>query len=295
MRARRPIGFREARGGSAPAGRARDVSSRPPRGRSASPGKGAGGLRSGEETGARHRGEGKGEAVVAGASLVGASAVASDRDLATEAVARFLDALGLPPGVRSSDDLACTPARVAEAWLEDLVDGYRHDPAGILDGAIPSRNRDLVAVTGIEFHSICPHHLLPSRGVAHVAYLPAGRVVGFGQIVRLVDALAHRLVLQEDLAHAVAEALVQHLGARGAACALEAEQLCLTVRGARRPRARTHAEAYAGTLARDRAARRRFLDVIRGVEGRESRVEGGAAARPALRPAGRKARRGAGR
>jgi GTP cyclohydrolase I len=183
-------------------------------------------------------------------------------DLA-DAVSRFLDALGLPPEVRGASDLELTPRRVAEAWLEEIVDGYADDPATILADALPSRSRDLVAVTGIDFHSVCPHHLLPSRGVAHVAYVPGGRVVGFGQIVRLVDALAHRLVLQEDLARQIADALVKHVGARGAACHLDAEQLCMTVRGARRAGARAHAEAYAGVLARDGAARRRFEAMVR--------------------------------
>jgi GTP cyclohydrolase I len=178
-------------------------------------------------------------------------------------VEAFLDALDLPPAVRAGGDLRGTPARVAEAWFGDLLDGYRSEPSEILADATPSQARELVTVTGIDFHSVCPHHLLPSRGVAHVAYLPGGRLVGFGQIVRLVDALAHRLVLEEDLAGQVAESLVRHAGARGAACLLDAEQLCLTVRGARRPRARTHAEAYAGTMARDGAARRRFLSLVR--------------------------------
>jgi GTP cyclohydrolase I len=187
---------------------------------------------------------------------------ASAPGAAAEAVERFLDALGLPPAVRASADLEATPRRVAEAWSEDLVDGYRRDPAEILADAVPSSSRDLVAVTGIDFHSVCPHHLLPSRGVAHVGYLPGGRVVGFGQIVKLVDALAHRLVLQEDLARAIADALVRHAGARGAACLLVAEQLCMTVRGERRPHARAHAEAFVGALAKDGAARRRFLGAI---------------------------------
>jgi GTP cyclohydrolase I len=192
-----------------------------------------------------------------------------DPALAAEAIDRFLDALGLPPAVRASGDLAGTPARVAEAWLEDLVDGYGRDPAEILAGGLPSAGRDLVAVTGIDFHSVCPHHLLPSRGVAHVAYVPGGKVVGFGQLVRLVDALAHRLVLEEDLARDVADALVRHLGARGAACVLEAEQLCMTVRGEKRTAARAHAEAWAGSLAEDGPARRRFQDLVaRGAAGK---------------------------
>ncbi len=198
---------------------------------------------------------------------------------AAEAVARFLDALGLPAEVRGSSELAQTPRRVAEAWIQDLLDGYRHDPAEVLAEAIETPSRDLVAVTGIDFHSVCPHHLLPSRGVAHVAYLPGGRVVGFGQLARLVDCLAHRLVLQEDLARAVADALVEHLGARGAACVIDAEQLCMTVRGERRARSRAHVEAYAGALARDGAARRRFQAAI---------ARGEAAVAPARRRGGRR-------
>jgi GTP cyclohydrolase I len=186
-------------------------------------------------------------------------------------VDRFLDALGLPDAVRRSADLAATPGRVAEAWLEELVDGYRIEPGQVLADAMPSGSLSLVAVTGIEYHSMCPHHLLPSRGLAHVGYLPGGKLAGFGQIVRLVDALAHRLVLQEDLAEQVARALVDHLGARGAGCVLEAEHLCLTARGPRRRGARIHAEAFAGALAREAAPRRRFLAAIARAEGRGRR------------------------
>ena len=177
-------------------------------------------------------------------------------------VTRFLDALGLPPAVRRGADLEQTPERVAEAWSNELLDGYRQDPAEILREAMPSTGRELVAVTGIDFHSVCPHHLLPSRGLAHVAYVPGGRVVGFGQLARLVDALAHRLVLEEDLARQVAEALMVHAGARGAACVLEAEQMCLSVRGERRPRARAHAQCFTGVMAEDGALARRFLAAV---------------------------------
>jgi GTP cyclohydrolase I len=187
------------------------------------------------------------------------------------AMERFLDGLGLPEAVRHGEDLRGTARRVAEAWLADLVDGYRRDPGEILADGTPSRSRELVAVTGIDFHSVCPHHLLPSRGVAHVAYVPGGRVVGFGQVVKLVDALAHRLVLQEDLALQVADALMRHAGARGAACLLDAEQLCLTVRGEKRARTRTHAQAFAGVLERDRALQRRFLSVVERARGRPGR------------------------
>ncbi len=179
-------------------------------------------------------------------------------------MAAFLEALALPAEVRGGADLEGTPARVAQAWREDLLDGYRRDPAALLAETMPAGGRDLVAVTAIDFHSVCPHHLLPSRGLAHLAYVPGGRVVGFGQLARLVDCLAHRLVLQEDLARQVVEALMTHLGARGAACVLEAEQLCLSVRGEKRARARAHAQAFGGVLERDGALQRRFLAAVAG-------------------------------
>jgi GTP cyclohydrolase I len=200
-------------------------------------------------------------------------------DLAA-AVESFLDALGLPPEVRAAADLEGTPRRVAEAWRDDLLDGYRQDPAAILAESMPTTSRGLVAVTGIDFHSMCPHHLLPSRGVAHVAYVPGDRVVGFGQLARLVDALAHRLVLEEDLARQVAEALVRELGARGAACVLDAEQLCLSIRGERRREARAHAQCFLGVLDGDPRLQDRFLRLVRawgaGSRGKApARAEGG--------------------
>jgi GTP cyclohydrolase I len=199
---------------------------------------------------------------------------AQPRDEAAAAVARFLDAV-LPAVERGNPELRGTPERVAEAWIDELMDGYRQDPAALLAEAMPARARGLVAVVGIDFHSMCPHHLLPSRGLAHVGYLPGGKVVGFGQLARLVDCFAHRLVLQEDLARLVAEALVEHLGARGAACVLDAEQTCLTVRGELRPRARAHAECFLGALAGDAALQRRFLERCRA----GGRARGGGAAR----------------
>ena len=191
-----------------------------------------------------------------------ARGAASRKRRVTRAVATFLDALGLPPEARRHPQVAATPRRVAEAFLGEMVDGYGSDPAAILADGVSRVRGDLVAVTGIDFHAVCPHHLLPYRGVAHVAYVPAGRVVGFGQLARLVDCFAHRLVIEEELARNVAEALMRHLGARGAACLLDAEQLCLTVRGARRRSARAHAQCFRGQLESDRGLRARFLQLV---------------------------------
>ena len=89
----------------------------------------------------------------------------------------------------------------------------------------------MVVVGGLRFHAMCPHHLLPYRGVAHVAYLPAGKLVGFGRLAELVDCFTKRLTLQERATHQIADALCRHLGARGAGCVIEAEQLCLALPG----------------------------------------------------------------
>jgi GTP cyclohydrolase I len=177
-------------------------------------------------------------------------------------VERFLDAMGLPREARRDPEITGTPRRVAEAFLEDLLDGYRQDPAAILAESMPAPGRDLVAVTGIDFHAVCPHHLLPYRGVAHLAYVPGKKVVGFGRLARLLDCFAHRLVIEEDLARQVARALVDHLGARGAACVLDAEQLCLTMRGERRRGSRAHAQCFLGVLDRDRRLQGRFLALL---------------------------------
>src|SRR5512137_2054207 len=176
---------------------------------------------------------------------------------------RFLEAL-VPPEELRRADVKGTPRRVAEAFRDDLLDGYGEDPAEILGQAMEIPGRDLVALAGIDFHAVCPHHLLPYRGMACVAYVPGGKVVGFGVLARLVDCLAHRLVIQEVLARQVAEALVTHLGALGAACVLDAEQMCLTVRGERRRAARAHAQAFTGILETDAALQRRVLAVAAG-------------------------------
>lgn len=194
---------------------------------------------------------------------------------AAKAVERFLESL-VPVEVLRQADVLGTPRRVAEAFRDDLLDGYRRDPAAILRGAIPHRGHDLVAVTGIDFHAVCPHHLLPYRGTACIAYVPDGRVLGFGVMARLLDCFAHRLVIQEVLARQVADALVEHVGARGAACILDAEQMCLTVRGERRREARTHSQAFAGEMDGDAAWQRRVLrlaagDAATAVRGRRRR------------------------
>lgn len=182
-----------------------------------------------------------------------------DRDQMAAGIRLFLQGCGVDlddPNVRE------TPYRVTEAWVEEFLDGYDQDPREVLGDFYEERQPtadEMVVVTSIDFRSMCPHHLLPYRGVAHVAYLPAGKIVGFSRLARLVDAFAHRLILQETLAREVADSIRRELDSRGAAVVLEAEQTCMTLRGERRSSARAITEAFSGDFAERPELRERFV------------------------------------
>jgi GTP cyclohydrolase I len=170
----------------------------------------------------------------------------------------FLRAVGMSPG--SHEEFMETPIRASTMWMEEILDGYDWKPEEILSGGIAVEgNRDMVIVRDMFFHSTCPHHLLPYHGIAHVAYIPSTRIVGLSKIARLVDCFAHRLIIQEDLGRFVAEALVSHLGAEGAACMLDTEQLCMVIRGVRKPGSRAVTLSFAGQMASNTDLRREFL------------------------------------
>ena len=185
-----------------------------------------------------------------------------DRTRMQQAVKEFLLAAGLD---LADPNLLETPQRVAAAWADEFLDGYARTPAQALGESYPvppSGVGELVIVSNLDFHSACPHHLLPYRGVAHLAYVPGDRVVGFGRLSELVDTLAHRLVLQEDLGREVAQALCRELGARGAACAIRGQQSCLQLRGEEQRHAETYSESFAGLLAESAELRARFARVV---------------------------------
>lgn len=172
------------------------------------------------------------------------------------AVRAFLGAAGVDT---ASPDLADTPARVAAAWFEDYLDGYRADAGDILSEVFPAKSKGLVVVKSIDFHSMCPHHLVPYRGVAHIAYLPKKGVVGFGKLVKVLDCFAHRLILQEEIGDSVTKSLMKHLGASGAACILDAEQACVSTRGPKRRSARFVTRSFAGALEKNARLQTEFL------------------------------------
>jgi GTP cyclohydrolase I len=178
----------------------------------------------------------------------GAAFDASRVDLtrAQDAVRALLESLGVR--LEADPELAATPRLVAEAWSSELLAGYRMDPAAILADAVATSSSDPVAVRDIAVTVMCPHHLSPAPGVVHVAYAPSGRLVGLGALARLVECFSRRLTLQEALVGNVADALMEHLGARGAGCAAVLSPPCLTARGARCHSARATSLAARGSM-----------------------------------------------
>ena len=168
-----------------------------------------------------------------------------DENRVVESVESFLAGLGM----EAHDELQQTPRRVAELWRRSLLGGYDADAATILTaGRLPTSGSAVVTLTGVPFHGVCPHHLMPYFGQVHLAYDPEGHIVGLGALERLVTALSRRLVLQETLCDAVVDALMAHLNARGAACCVEAQHLCLMLRG-REPRStRVYTRSVRGSL-----------------------------------------------
>ncbi|MCW5638023.1 MAG: GTP cyclohydrolase I FolE [Rubrivivax sp.] len=176
------------------------------------------------------------------------------------AVTDLLRACGIAPeGAHTGQ----TPRRVRELWERRLLGGYAIDAAAVLGEGFADPRRDMVVVRGIAVHGVCPHHLVPFRGVAHVAYVPGGRLHGFGRIARLVDAIGHRFTYQEWMTRDIAEAMVTHGQAAGAACVVEAEQLCLLLGEDRRGDERVHTQAYAGCFEADAQLRAEFLSAAR--------------------------------
>lgn len=161
-----------------------------------------------------------------------------------QAVDALLAALAPP----ADPELVGTPERVAALWQENLLAGYALDPKDVLAETMADDSGAIVTLTDIPFHCMCPHHLVPALGRVHLAYEPGGVVVGLGALEKLVFALSRRLVLQERLTRQIVDALMAHLGARGAACAIEASHLCLILRGREPREARVHTRVFAGSL-----------------------------------------------
>jgi len=184
---------------------------------------------------------------------------AFDRPRFEAAVFEMLEAAGFST---ENKHLERTRTRVAQLWEDRLLGGYQQDLATILGGGFVDERKDIVIIRGIAVHGVCPHHLVPFRGQAHIAYAPGGRLHGFGRIARLVDAICHRLTYQEWATRSIADALVEHGQARGAACVIDAEQLCLLLGENRRGEERVQTQAFSGAFAEEPQLRSEFLSAI---------------------------------
>jgi GTP cyclohydrolase I len=179
---------------------------------------------------------------------------------AAAAIENFLRAIGAP--VDTDPELRRTGVDVADAYRNELLEGYRMVPQEILAECTRSRARALVTLTNVAIHPVCPHHLLPSSGTAHVAYLPAGKVVGLGSLAKLIHCFARRLILQEDLAEQVVDALVTHLGASWAACTVDVLPMCIAARGAHADRSRALCTAFAGERSGDIGLKQEYFQTL---------------------------------
>jgi GTP cyclohydrolase IA len=175
-------------------------------------------------------------------------------------VTLLLEGIGEDP---ARDGLAETPDRVARLY-EEIFSGIRRDPASVIK-VIPGEEHDeIVLVRDIPFYSVCEHHLLPFLGRAHVAYLPAGGIAGLSKIARVVDIAAKRPQLQERLTTEVADTLMTALSPRGVMVVIEAEHLCMTMRGIKAPGAKTVTSAVRGIFRDNAPTRSEALALIRG-------------------------------
>lgn len=184
------------------------------------------------------------------------------REEAEAAIRTLIAWAGDDPG---REGLLDTPRRVAEAYGE-LFEGYGQDPKAILSKTFREVGGydDVVLVKDIPFHSHCEHHMVPFFGKAHIAYLPTEGVVGLSKLARVVNVFARRLQTQENLTQQILDAVNENLNPRGAAVMLEAEHLCMTMRGVHAHGASTVTQRFTGVFAEDRREQDRFFAMVRG-------------------------------
>jgi len=192
--------------------------------------------------------------------------VSVDIERAERAISELLAAIGED---RERDGLVRTPARVA-AMYEEIFGQVRADPTDYLTATFAAEHDEMVMVRDIPFSSLCEHHLVPFVGQAHVAYIPSddGRITGLSKLARVVDGYARRLQVQERMTTQIAEAVERALTPRGVLVVIEAEHLCMSMRGVRKPGTTTVTSAVRGLFRSDPATRAEAMAFIHGARGR---------------------------
>ena len=182
-----------------------------------------------------------------------------DKERIEQAVHLILDAIGEDA---TREGLRDTPRRIAEMYAE-VFQGLKIDPKQELLVGFDEGHQEMVVLRDIPFHSMCEHHLLPFHGVAHIGYIPRGRVVGISKLARVVEILARRPQLQERLTSQVADTIVEALAPAGVAVVIEAEHLCVTMRGIRKPGSKVVTSANRGLFRKQPATRAEFFAILR--------------------------------
>ncbi len=185
-----------------------------------------------------------------------------DRAKIAEAVHQIIAAIGEDP---QREGLAETPRRIA-AMYADLFSGLDRDPLEVLRSGFREENDGPVILRDIPFYSLCEHHLLPFYGMAHVGYIPSagGRVVGISKLARVVEIVARRPQLQERMTQQIADAIFEALQPKGVAAVIQAEHLCMIMRGIKKPGASVITSALRGNFRSKVATRSEFLSLIQG-------------------------------
>ena len=160
------------------------------------------------------------------------------------------------------EGLVKTPTRVARA-LTFLTKGHQEDPRAVINGALFSEeSSEMIVLKDIDFYSLCEHHILPFFGKAHVAYLPNGRIVGISKLARLVEVFARRLQVQERMTNQIAETIAEQLRPLGVAVVLEAEHLCMRMRGVEKQNSTVLTSAMLGVFRDQQTTRQEFMNLI---------------------------------
>ena len=181
-----------------------------------------------------------------------------DEALIQEAIRTIIQAVGEDP---YREGLRDTPARIAQVYAE-VFSGVCQDPLAELAGGFDEGHQEMVVLKDIPFYSMCEHHFLPFYGVAHVGYIPKGRVVGIGKLARVVEILAKRPQVQERLTSQVADTLEEGLHPAGVAVVVQAEHLCMTMRGIKKPGSNVVTSATRGVFRKNAKTRSEFLALI---------------------------------
>jgi GTP cyclohydrolase IA len=175
-----------------------------------------------------------------------------------KAVREIIRAVGEDP---EREGLRETPRRVADMYKE-VFSGLNHDPREVLRVGFEVGHQEMVLVRDIPFYSMCEHHFLPFHGVAHVGYIPNGRVVGLSKLARALEIVARRPQLQERLTSQLADAIMEALEPAGVGVVVRAEHLCMTMRGIKKPGSLTVTSAMRGVFRREGATRAEFMGLI---------------------------------